>query len=67
MLTVDTVTGAIGRPAVGHAQEGYKIDLVPALIPNQQTEEWTVLDWDQLLRREDVTDRGAQVTLLLLL
>ena len=38
LFTVDTLTGARGRPAVGHALEGCKIDLVPALIPNQQTE-----------------------------
>ena len=67
LFTADTLTGAPGRPAVGHALEGCKIDLVPALIPNQQTEGWTVLDWDQLPKREHVTDRGAQVTLLLLL
>ena len=38
LFTVDTLTGARGRPAVGHALEGCKIDLVPALIPNQRTE-----------------------------
>lgn len=64
LYTVDIRSGIPGVPAAYLGELNNALALVP--VPDQQTEEETVMHWDQLSNRETVTTfKAAQVTLIL--
>jgi len=58
---VDIRSGLIGLSVAGHVAEESNIVIVHAPIPRLQTEEETVVDWDELKSHGHVKNTGAQV------
>ena len=58
---VGTQNGATGVPVAGDAETELRNVLVRAIVPDQQTEEGTAVDWDQLDRRKHVIRNVAKV------
>jgi len=57
---VDIRSGLIGLSVAGHVAEESNIVIVHAPIPRLQTEEETVVDWDELKSHGHVKNTGAQ-------
>ena len=58
---VDIRSGLIGLIVASHVMEEGNIVIVHALTPRLQTEEETVVDWDELKSHRHVKNTGAQV------